>query len=63
MMLAGPNQYGNGQGFMQGPMQGGTMPPQGAPQNDGGQMMQQNMPLGREKTLNRLPRGGYPRQQ
>ena len=49
MMLAGPNQYGNGQGFMQGPMQGGTMPPQGAPQNDGGQMMQQNMPLGGEE--------------
>lgn len=53
MMLAGPNQYGNGQGFgMQGPMQGqGTMPPQGGgPQGDGGQgqMMQQNM---------------YPRQQ
>lgn len=53
MMLAGPNQYGNGQGFMQGPMQGqGTMPPQGGgPQGDGGQgqMIQQNM--------------GYPRQQ
>lgn len=48
MMLAGPNQYGNGQGFgMQGPMQGqGTMPPQGGgPQGDGGQgqVMQQNM--------------------